>query len=110
MLFREVVDFYLSFVSFAPLQSAFKRFPRLPSIDGKLNWMRAFPETPTHIEKCDPVIPYLKRDFPEVLKEVLGTFKTKIKLYLIDTEPMFTKACPILLAMRIPIERELYHV
>ncbi|XP_013142506.1 PREDICTED: uncharacterized protein K02A2.6-like [Papilio polytes] len=36
-----------------------------------------------------------------------GTFKTKLKLHLKDTTPIFCKARPLPLALRSPVEREL---
>lgn len=49
----------------------------------------------------------LKDEYPEVFTEGLGTFKSQIRLYLNDTTPVFVKARPLPLAMRVRVEREL---
>lgn len=49
----------------------------------------------------------LRKEFPEVFAEGLGTFKSKFKLYLKDDSPIFIKARPMPLALRQPVEREL---
>ncbi|XP_063839146.1 uncharacterized protein K02A2.6-like [Ostrinia nubilalis] len=49
----------------------------------------------------------LRKEFPDVFAEGLGTFKSKFKLYLKDDSPVFIKARPIPLALRQPVEREL---
>lgn len=49
----------------------------------------------------------LRHEFPEVFADGLGTFKTPMQLYLSDKTPVFVKARPLPLALRVPVEREL---
>lgn len=49
----------------------------------------------------------LKEEFPEVFAEGLGTFKSRIRLHLKDSTPVFVKARSLPLALREPVEREL---
>lgn len=49
----------------------------------------------------------LRKTYPEVFAEGLGTFKSRIQLHLADTTPVFVKARSLPLALRAPVEREL---
>ncbi|CAB3256144.1 unnamed protein product [Arctia plantaginis] len=60
-----------------------------------------------NITEVDSMATSLRKEFPEVFAEGLGTFKSKFKLYLKDESPRFIKARPIPLALRQPVEREL---
>ncbi|XP_046976648.1 uncharacterized protein LOC124542808 [Vanessa cardui] len=49
----------------------------------------------------------LKREYPEVFAEGLGTFKSCIRLHLNDKKPVFVKARPLPLSLRERVEAEL---
>lgn len=49
----------------------------------------------------------LKKEYPDVFADGLGTFKSEFRLYLKDNTPVFVKARPLPLALREPVEREL---
>ncbi|XP_014364079.2 uncharacterized protein LOC106715315 [Papilio machaon] len=55
----------------------------------------------------DSMATSLRREFPEVFAEGLGTFKTEFKLYLKNDTPVFVKARSIPIALRKPVEEEL---
>ncbi|XP_039756663.1 uncharacterized protein K02A2.6-like [Pararge aegeria] len=60
-------------------------------------------------ERCenDNTIELLRKEFPEVFADGLGTFKTRMQLHLADKTPIFVKSRPLPLALRAPVEREL---
>jgi hypothetical protein len=58
-------------------------------------------------DNIDPTVLQLNNEFPEIFDDKLGTFKTKIHLHLKDNTPIFCKARPLPLALRMPVEREL---
>ncbi|XP_039759571.1 uncharacterized protein K02A2.6-like [Pararge aegeria] len=66
-----------------------------------------------NVDKCsDAVIQkntkeLLRKEFPEVFADGLGTFKTRMQLHLADKTPIFVKSRPLPLALRAPVEREL---
>ncbi|XP_046976658.1 uncharacterized protein K02A2.6-like [Vanessa cardui] len=67
----------------------------------------------THTPKChkitepDSIASRLKREYPEVFAEGLGTFKSCIRLHLNDKKPVFVKARPLPLSLRERVEAEL---
>ncbi|XP_047543258.1 uncharacterized protein K02A2.6-like [Vanessa atalanta] len=59
------------------------------------------------ITERDSIASKLKREYPEVFAEGLGTFKSCIRLHLNDKKPVFVKARPLPLALRERVATEL---
>ncbi|CAH2100780.1 unnamed protein product [Euphydryas editha] len=59
------------------------------------------------ITERDSIASRLKREYPEVFAEGLGTFKSCIRLHLNDKKPVFVKARPLPLALRERVATEL---
>lgn len=59
------------------------------------------------ITERDSIASKLKREYPEVFAEGLGTFKSCIRLHLNDKKPVFVKARPLPLALRERVAAEL---
>ncbi|XP_045459565.1 uncharacterized protein K02A2.6-like [Melitaea cinxia] len=59
------------------------------------------------ITERDSIASRLKREYPEVFAERLGTFKSCIRLHLNDKKPVFVKARPLPLALRERVAAEL---
>ncbi|XP_046970363.1 uncharacterized protein K02A2.6-like [Vanessa cardui] len=59
------------------------------------------------ITEPDSIASRLKREYPEVFAEGLGTFKSCIRLHLNDKKPVFVKARPLPLSLRERVEAEL---
>lgn len=77
-------------------------------------WMRQFNINQLCINNIDATndgrerfIGELKDDFPQVFTDKLGKCKTSIRLQLTHNEPVFVRARPVPLALRVPVEREL---
>lgn len=60
-----------------------------------------------NITEGDSMAVKLKQEYPEVFAEGLGTFRSRIRLYLKDTKPVFVKARPLPLALRARVAAEL---
>lgn len=60
----------------------------------------------TH-ERHDSTVETLRKEYPEVFADGLGTCKIRMQLHLSDKTPVYVKARPLPLALRAPVEREL---
>ncbi|KAH9628420.1 hypothetical protein HF086_015950 [Spodoptera exigua] len=60
-----------------------------------------------NIIDSDSVAKALREEFPDVVAEGLGTFRSPVSLHLKDETPVFVKARPLPLALRPRVESEL---
>lgn len=73
----------------------------------KLSLFKSDNDTIHNVNEGDSMAISLRKQFPEVFADGLGTCKSRIRLHLNEETPVFVKARPLPLALRERVEQEL---